>query len=152
MAKERTDDVKAFKNRMHLDLETDDVEAEVRRLFKRQVDAGNPAISGRYACCESRCTIPSSIERILHKICDYFILLCIANKNRNVLSRCDGISHNAPQIANTLGSSRTLRHCTNTRTYSLLGCWNGARRYVSHRGSSMSRAASAGRVVNECDE
>src|ERR1700761_923960 len=40
MAKERTDDVKAFKNRMHLDLETDDVEAEVRRLFKRQVDAG----------------------------------------------------------------------------------------------------------------
>jgi predicted enzyme related to lactoylglutathione lyase len=29
---QRTDDVKAFKNRMHLDLETDDVEAEVRRL------------------------------------------------------------------------------------------------------------------------
>jgi predicted enzyme related to lactoylglutathione lyase len=29
---QRTDDVKASKNRMHLDLETDDVEAEVRRL------------------------------------------------------------------------------------------------------------------------
>lgn len=29
---QRTDDVKASKNRVHLDLETDDVEAEVRRL------------------------------------------------------------------------------------------------------------------------
>jgi predicted enzyme related to lactoylglutathione lyase len=29
---QRTDDVKVSKNRMHLDLETDDVEAEVRRL------------------------------------------------------------------------------------------------------------------------
>ena len=29
---QRTDDVKTSKNRMHLDLETDDVEAEVRRL------------------------------------------------------------------------------------------------------------------------
>lgn len=29
---QHTDDVKASKNRMHLDLETDDVEAEVRRL------------------------------------------------------------------------------------------------------------------------
>ena len=29
---QRTDDVKASKNHMHLDLETDDVEAEVRRL------------------------------------------------------------------------------------------------------------------------
>jgi predicted enzyme related to lactoylglutathione lyase len=29
---QRTDDVKASKNRMHLDLETDDVEAEVKRL------------------------------------------------------------------------------------------------------------------------
>ena len=29
---QRTDDVKASKNRMHLDLETDNVEAEVRRL------------------------------------------------------------------------------------------------------------------------
>ena len=29
---QRTDDVKASKNRVHLDLETDDVEAEVKRL------------------------------------------------------------------------------------------------------------------------
>jgi predicted enzyme related to lactoylglutathione lyase len=29
---QRTDDVKAFKNRVHLDVETDDVEAEVKRL------------------------------------------------------------------------------------------------------------------------
>jgi predicted enzyme related to lactoylglutathione lyase len=29
---QRTDDVKVSKNRMHLDLETDDVEAEVKRL------------------------------------------------------------------------------------------------------------------------
>lgn len=29
---QRTDDVKASKNRMHLDLETDDMQAEIRRL------------------------------------------------------------------------------------------------------------------------
>ena len=68
---QRTDDEKVSKERMHLDLETDDVEAEVRRLKRsvRPVGITSKSVALTSGSCGTRRATSSAFSRLSSLSC-----------------------------------------------------------------------------------